>query len=235
VAAAFARGALDLLPLWLGAVPSGIAYGAAARGIGLGAGETLLMSLVVFSAAGQLAAVSLLGGSTPAALLVATVMAVNAQLPLLGAAVRRQVALSVGERLAVAWFLTDGAYGVAAGRGRPTAPGLLGAGVSMYVAWGLGTALGAAAGDVLEGARRLGLDVVVPLTFVAVLIPLLSTRAAATAALVSGLVALFLARVLPVGVAVLGAGLAGSAAGAWLAPVGRGAGAGGTGRRRPSE
>ena len=44
-----------------GAIPSGIAYGVAAHGAGLGPGETQLMSLVVFSAAAQVGAVALLG------------------------------------------------------------------------------------------------------------------------------------------------------------------------------
>ncbi|MGN6810562.1 MAG: hypothetical protein ACTHMP_06785, partial [Thermomicrobiales bacterium] len=45
----FARGFLALIPLWTGAIPVGIAYGVAARGVGLGLVETLLMSLTVFS------------------------------------------------------------------------------------------------------------------------------------------------------------------------------------------
>jgi predicted branched-subunit amino acid permease len=213
--ALFVGGALDLLPLWAGAIPSGMAYGMAARDAGLGAGETQLMSLVVFSAAGQVAAVSLLDTGAPAALLVATVMAINAQLLLLGVAVGRQLTLSAVERLGVAWFLTDGAYGVVAARGRLSLPALLGAGLSMFVAWNLGTVLGVAVGDAVAGARRLGIHFVVPLTFLAVLVPLLRTRAAVTVALVSAVLALLLSRLLPIGVAVLGAGVAGSAVGAW--------------------
>jgi predicted branched-subunit amino acid permease len=208
------RGALDLLPLWAGAIPSGIAFGVAARAAGLGVGETQLMSVVVFSAAGQLAALSLLG-TAPVALLVAMVMAVNAQLLLLGVAVGRQLTLSGARRLVAAFLLTDGAYGVVAARGRLRLPALLGAGVSMFVAWNLGTALGVAAGAGVAGSRRLGIHLIVPLTFLAVLVPLVRTRVDATVALVSGLVALGLTRVMPVGVAVLGAGVAGSAVGAW--------------------
>src|SRR5436309_10521498 len=64
--AAFGRGYLALLPLWSGAIPAGIAYGVAARAAGLSVPETQVMSLVVFSAAGQIGAVSLLaGGASP--------------------------------------------------------------------------------------------------------------------------------------------------------------------------
>lgn len=211
----FARAAFALVPLWTGAIPAGMAFGVAARHAGLGAGEAQLMSLVVFSAAGQMGAVSLFGLGTPAALLVATVMALNAQLLLLSVTVGRQLQLSRAQRPIVAWLLTDGAYGVVAARGPLSFPALLGAGASMYVAWNLGTALGSAVGDTLVDPRRLGIDLIGPLTFLAVLVPLLRTRAARVAGLTSGLVALLLTRLLPLGVAVLGAGFAGSAAGAW--------------------
>jgi predicted branched-subunit amino acid permease len=209
------RGFLALLPLWAGAIPSGIAYGVAARAAGLGPGETQLMSLVVFSAAAQVGAVSLLGAGAPVALLVGTALALNAQLPLLGLAVGRQTRPSWPARLVAAWFLTDGAYGIAAACGPLRLPVLLGAGVSMYTAWNAGTALGSVLGAVVPDLRRLGVDFVVPLTFLAVLVPLVRTRTAALVALVAGATALLLARLVPGGVAVLGAGLVGSAAGAW--------------------
>ena len=212
----FARGFVGLLPLWAGAIPISIAYGVAARGAGLSFGETQLMSLTVFSAAAQVSALSLLDAGAPALVLIGTALALNAQLLLIGLDVGRQVRPSLFRRLVAAWFLTDGAYGVALGVGRLRLPVLLGAGVSMYAAWNLGTAIGAAAGDVLPDPRRLGVDVVVPLTFLAVLVPLVRTRSAALAALVAGAATLLLMQLAPT-VAVLGAGLAGSAVGAWWA------------------
>ena len=213
--ALFASGFLALLPLWAGAIPSGIAYGVAARAAGLGPGETQLMSLVVFSAAAQVGAVSLLDAGAPVALLVGTALALNAQLLLLGLAVGRQIRPAWPARLVAAWFLTDGAYGIAVARGPLRLPVLLGAGVSMYTAWNAGTALGSLLGMAVPDLRRLGVDYVVPLSFLAVLVPLVRTRAAALVALVAGATALLLVRLVPGGVAVLGAGLVGSAVGAW--------------------
>jgi predicted branched-subunit amino acid permease len=214
---AFLRGAVSLLPLWAGAIPSGIAFGVAARHAGLGAGETQLMSLLVFSAAGQMGAVSLLDAGTSPALVLGTVIALNAQLLLLSVTVARQLRPPPTLRPLVAWLLTDGAYGVAAARVPLHLATLMGAGASMYAAWNLGTALGIAAGNTLVETRHLGLDLIVPLTFVAVLVPLLRTHAACLAGLTSALVALLLARLVPLGIAVLAAGLAGSTAGAWWA------------------
>jgi predicted branched-subunit amino acid permease len=86
----------------------------------------------------------------------------------------------------------------------------------MFVAWNIGTAIGAMAGDVIPDVRRLGVDFVAPLMFLVVLVPLLRGWAALRTALVAGVVALALVRLVPAGAVVLGAGLAGSVAGAWL-------------------
>lgn len=211
----FVRGFLGLLPLWAGAIPAGIAYGVAARSAGLGPAESQLMSVVVFSAAGQIGAVALLAAGAPAPLLIGTVLALNAQLLLLGLAVARELGLSWRQRLLAACLLTDGAYGVAAALRPLRLPTLLGAGARMFLAWNLGTALGALLGAAIPDPRALGLDLVAPLCFLAVLVPLLRDRPTLVAALVAGAAALLLTCVVPGGVAVLGAGLAGCLAGAW--------------------
>jgi predicted branched-subunit amino acid permease len=211
----FWRGYLALLPLWSGAIPAGIAFGVAARAAGLSILETQLLSLVVFSAAGQIGAVSLIAGGASPLLLIGTVMALNAQLVLLGLAIGRQLQLSWLQRLATAWLLTDGAYGVSLGVGPLRLAVLLGAGASMYTGWNLGTALGAGVGAILPSPRAFGIDLVAPLSFLAVLVPLVRSRPAVLVAAVAGLTALLLSRIAPGGVAVLGAGLVGCAVGAW--------------------
>jgi len=212
---AFARGYLALLPLWSGAIPAGVAFGVAARSVGLGVGETQLMSLVVFSAAGQIGAVSLLAGAASPLLLIGTVMALNAQLLLLGLAVGRTLRLSWPQRLAAAWLLTDGAYGVSLGVGPLRLGVLLGAGASMYTGWNIGTLLGAGLGAALPSPAAFGINLVAPLAFLAVLVPLVRGRPMVLVCVVAGVTAWLLSRVAPGGVAVLGAGLVGCCVGAW--------------------
>jgi predicted branched-subunit amino acid permease len=203
-----------MLPLWAGAIPSGIAYGVAAQTAGLGIGATQLMSVLIFSSSAQISVVALLGEGAPFLLMLGTVLALNAQLPLLGLAIGKQARPSWPQRLLAAFFLTDGAFGIAATFGRLRLSALLGAGVSMFAGWNLGTLLGVALGRALPDPRRLGLDFVVTLTFLAVLVPLVRTRTTVLVALVAGLATLLLVRIVPSGVAVLGAGLAGCIAGA---------------------
>lgn len=212
----FWRGYLALLPLWTGAIPAGVAYGVAARSAGLSVVETQVMSLVVFSAAGQIGAVSLLATGASAPLLIGTVLALNAQLLLLGLAVGRQLRLSWPQRLLTAWLLTDGAYGVSLGVGPLRLGVLLGAGASMYSGWNLGTALGAILGAALPSPAAFGINLVAPLAFLAVLVPLIRTRPMLVVAVVAGATAYGLSQIAPGGVAVLGAGLAGCVMGAWL-------------------
>jgi branched chain amino acid efflux pump len=216
--AQFWRGFAAVVPLWAGTIPIGVAYGVAARGAGLQSAEAQLMSIIVFSAAAQVSAISLLTSSASLPVLLATVLGLNLQLLLVGLAAGRDLrALSVWRRLGLAVVLTDGAYGVSVARGLTSPAGLFGAGSSMFVGWNAGTALGVLAGQAMPDARGLGLDVVVPLTFLAVLVPLVRSRPRLVVVAVAAACMLLLQRVLPVGVAVLvSAGLA-SLAGARLA------------------
>src|SRR5215212_8870193 len=125
------EGFIAMLPLWTGAIPVGIAYGIAARDAGLSAAQTQLMSLVVFSAAGQVSALSSLKEGAPLLVVVGTALALNAQLPLLGLAVARRTRPGWPGRLLAASLLTDGAFGIAAARGALRLPVLVGAGASM--------------------------------------------------------------------------------------------------------
>jgi predicted branched-subunit amino acid permease len=212
--AEFRRGFIALLPLWTGAIPVGVAYAVAARGAGLSAVATQLQSAVVFSAAAQLSTVSLIGTGTVWLLAPLTTLALNAQFLLYGLAAGRRTRARWPARLAAAALLTDAAYAVAGADGAMTLAGLAGAGVSMYVAWNSGTALGLVAGRALPDLRRLGVEFVAPLAFLAVLVPLARGRAALVAVAVAAVSDVLIARAAPAGVAVLGAALVGSAAGA---------------------
>jgi len=202
-----------MLPLWAGAIPSGLAYGIAARAVGIGALDAQLMSLTVFTAAGQITAVSLIGSDSALVATVVTVMAVNAQIPLLGMAAARQLRPSLFQKLQLSLLLTDGAFGIAAARAPLRHYVLIGAGLSMYLGWNIGTALGLSAGGAVGDPAGSGLDFVVPLSFLAVLVPLIRDRAAIATVLAAAFVALIVLQFAPIGVAVLAAGVAGSAAG----------------------
>jgi len=211
------RGFLAMLPMWTGAIPVGLAFGLAARGAGIDALDAQVMSLLVFSAAAQISAVSLIDDGAPAIVLLATTLLLNVQLLLLGLAAGRETRPGWLGRISGAFFLTEGSFGVAAAIGRLTLPSLVGAGVSMYTGWNIGTALGITVGDAIPDPRSIGIDLVAPLAFLAVLVPLVRNRPAVVTVVVAAAIVLILTQIVPSGVAVLGAGVGGSLAGAWFA------------------
>ncbi|MEF2280130.1 AzlC family ABC transporter permease [Deinococcus sp. YIM 134068] len=228
---AFGRGFRALLPLWLGMVPFGVAYAITARAAGLSVWETQLLSLTVFAGASQFAAAGLFGAGASGWGIVATTFLLNARHVLYGLSLARQVRLTRGERLVAAQFLTDEAYGVAVVSG-PREPGglsfgfLLGAELSLYAVWNAATLAGALAGAVLPDPAALGVGVVFPLAFLGLLVPVLTDRPAVAVALLSGLGAWGLSRVLPGGLVVLLAGVGGALLGAVLVTRRGGAGEG---------
>jgi predicted branched-subunit amino acid permease len=86
----------------------------------------------------------------------------------------------------------------------------------MYSGWNIGTALGALLGAALPSPTAFGIDLVAPLAFLAVLVPLVRTRPMMLVALAAGGTAYLVSQVAPSGLAVLGAGLAGCLLGGWL-------------------
>ena len=212
----FREGFLAMLPLWAGAIPSGMAYGVAARAVGVGALDAQIMSLTVFTAAGQITAISLVGSGSTLVSTFITVLAVNAQIPLLGMAAARQLQPTLFQRLQLSLLLTDGAFGIAAAREPLRHYVLVGSGLSMYLGWNIGTAIGLTAGGALGDPAGSGLDFVVPLSFLAVLVPLIRDRATVTTVAVAAAVAVAVLQVAPIGVAILAAGVAGSIAGMYV-------------------
>lgn len=210
-------GFVTMLPLWTGAIPAGIAYAVAAHQAGLSSIETQVMSLTVFSAAAQLGATAVLDDGVSLVGLALIAVALNVQLLLLGLVAGRANALPRRARALVSFFLTDAAFGVAARDGRVRWQVLLGAGISMYIGWNLGTLVGTIAGPATSRFDHRVLALVAPLAFVAVLAPLVRSSAAFVTLLIAGSAAVGLAAILPVGPAILGAALTGSAAGSWWA------------------
>lgn len=216
----FQRGFVDLMPLWLGAAPFGVAYALAAQTAGLNAAQTMAMSLLVFAGASQLTAAGLFASGAGGFSIVFTTLVINLRHLLLTASIAAALRhLSLFRRAGIAFGVTDESYAVSVRRllaGEAGAALLFGANVSMYVCWNLSTIAGLLLGGVLPDPASLGLELVFPLSFLVLLMPYLTGRPAWAAAIVAGVVAIAGRLLLPGGWYILLAAIAGSLVGAWL-------------------
>ena len=93
---------------------------------------------------------------------------------------------------------------------------LLGAELSLYFVWNLFTLVGSLAGAFIPDPRAVGADVVFPLAFLGLLVPLLVGRREVLVAVFSGLLAWGMSRIVPGGLTVMIAGVGGALLGAFL-------------------
>ena len=233
--ARFRAGFTAMLPIWLGVAPFAVAYAVTARAAGLSLPETQFMSLTVFAGASQFAAAGLFGQGVGAASIIATTFLLNVRHVLYGLSLAQGLPVHGWRRLLAAQFLTDEAYGVTiAAHGGNTAAGpkqpgglslafLLGAELSLYAVWNLFTLLGSLAGSVIPDPKAVGADVVFPLAFLGLLVPLLRGRLEVLVAVFAGLLAWGVSRLFPGGVTVLVAGVGGALLGALLSTRSRSA------------
>ncbi|MBS4031651.1 MAG: AzlC family ABC transporter permease [Clostridiales bacterium] len=152
-----AEGAKKAIPIVLGYLPLGFAYGALARLAGLDLALIVLMSLIVFAGSGQFISVSMLAAGAGGASIVATVFLVNLRHLLMSASLspyfqnypRRSLPL-------LAFWLTDENYAMACGEFRNCERGhhyMLGLFGTSYTGWVLGGVLGGLFGGFFSSAN----------------------------------------------------------------------------------
>jgi len=214
--AASVRGFWALAPLWLGVIPFGLAYAVTARSSGLSLLETQGLSVLVFAGSAQFTAVGLFASGAAGLEIVLTTLLLNVRHVLYGLSLGRELELSGRERPVAAFFLTDEAFGIVAAARERSFPFLLGAELSLFAMWNAATLGGFLLGGAIPDPDRLGVDLIFPLAFLAILVPLVRTRVELAVALASGALAYTLAQALPGGLPILLTGVAGSLLGAYL-------------------
>jgi predicted branched-subunit amino acid permease len=182
-------------PLLVGVFPFGLIYGTMALSAGLTPGLAQAMSSIVFAGLAQLLATQLIHNGASPVVIVLTIAIVNLRHVLYSASVAPYVGqLPLRWRTVLAYLLTDEAYAATILHyerqgATPTGHWLfLGAGASLWLTWQLSTAIGIFVGTAIPASWRL--EFALPLTFIAMLVPLLKNRPAVAAALSAGTVAL---------------------------------------------
>jgi len=182
--------------LLLGVIPFGLIFGALAISVGVSPAAAQGFSLFVFAGSAQFIAVSLIGESASALVVIATIALVNLRHALYSASLAPSLAkLGRPWKLALGWLLTDEAFAMASRRYRSGELGYahwytLGTGLTLWAAWQTSTAVGIALGASLPQGLSLGFAL--PLTFLALVVPSLVDRPTLAAALAAGLLGLAL-------------------------------------------
>ncbi len=209
-------GVRDQMPLLLGVVPFGLIFGALALAAGISPLAAQGFSFFVFAGSSQFIAAGLIRGGAPPLVIVATILIVNLRHMLYSATLAPHLArLPARWKVALAWLLTDEAFAVASLRYQRGDTALahwytLGTGLTLWGAWQLSTLLGIALGARVP--QSWSLDFALPLTFLALLMPMLRNSPAVAAAVCGGLLAVVLAG-LPYRLGLLLAVIGGVAAG----------------------
>lgn len=208
------------IPLLIGVFPFGLIYGALAMSAGLSRPAAQLMSSVVFAGSSQFIATQLFHEAAPGFVIVLTIAVVNLRHMLYSASIAPYIAsLSTRWKILLSYLLTDEAYAPSIIRYEKegmTTQGhwfLLGAGFSLWFVWQTSTALGIFLGSAIP--ESWSLDFALPLTFIAMVVPVLKNRPAIGAAIAAGGTAL-LAYSLPYRLGLIVAALVGIVVGTLL-------------------
>ena len=193
----------------------GTTFGVVAGQAGLEPIEIIAMSIVVFAGASQFAFVQLWSAHAPAVLIVTTVLFLNLRHLLMATALRSHLArLSLAQRLAAGFVLTDEAFAMATGysrRGGRRVRYYATFAVALYIVWIITTIAGVLLGDAIGEPRRFGIDFAITATFLAIVVLGVRRRDEALVALVAGGIA--------GGLALAGASTVAVIAGGALAPI----------------
>jgi len=186
-------GVVHALPIVLGYIPIGIAFGILAQKAGLSTLNALLMSLIVFAGSAQLIAVGLIGAGAPPLSIVLTTFVVNLRHLLMSAAIAPHLrGWSKGELSAFAFELTDETFALHTTRFDSLAfdrAETFAINVTAHTAWVVGSAIGVTLGQQIHNVERLGLDYVLPAMFIALLVLQLKNRRQLAVALLAGALA----------------------------------------------
>jgi 4-azaleucine resistance transporter AzlC len=202
------EGARAVAPLAVAVLAFGIPFGVLARDQ-LGVVPSMVFSITTFAGSAQMAAISILGTSGGVAAAVVAALLLNARYLPIGISVARSLPRPLGRRLLAAQLSVDESWAIShRGGGRYDGRVLVGAGIVLYAAWVLGTALGLAGGALLGDPADLGLDAAFPALFLALLVLQLRNRRAVVAALLGAAIALVLVPFAPAGVPIIAASAA---------------------------
>ncbi len=186
------QGVKAALPIVLGYLPLGLAYGVLAREAGLNLWETVLMSVLVFAGSGQFIAVSLFSSGVAATAIVFTVFLINLRHLLFSASFVPHLRRFNPFYLAlIATQITDETFAIAINhysKHQAHLPYHFGLNLTAHMGWIMASLLGGMAGNLIGDPSYYGFNFALPAMFIILLVMQLKDR---KTLLVAGLAATF--------------------------------------------
>jgi 4-azaleucine resistance transporter AzlC len=203
----YLAGARASVPFALATLVLGVSFGVLARSLGWGVVVPVAFSVIAFSGSAQFAVAAVLGAGGGALAAVLAAVLLNARFGPMGLAVAPYLKGGPLRRALEGQAVVDASWALASrGGGRFDREFMIGATVPQYVAWVAGTAAGVMGGNFVGNPERLGLDVLFPAFFLALLAEELRRgRQAIVVALIAAVLALTLVPFTPPGVPIIAA------------------------------
>ena len=170
----FKIGVRDGIPIGLGYLSVSFAFGIFAVASGLSVWETLLISMLNLTSAGQLAGVPIITAGGSFFELALTQLVINLRYSLMSISLSQRLGESVRvrDRFLISFANTDEIFAVSSGReevlGRRYFFGLI---IPPYLGWTIGTLFGALAGNILPLIITSALGIAIYAMFVAIVVP----------------------------------------------------------------
>lgn len=183
-------GIRDGVPIGLGYLSVSFAFGIFAVGSGLSVWQTVLISMLNLTSAGQLAGVPIIAGCGSYIELAMTQLVINLRYSLMSVSLSQRLGQSVRlpDRFLISFANTDEVFAVASGRGEMLGRryfwGLI---IPPYLGWTLGTLLGAVCGNILPVIITAALGIAIYAMFVAIVVPVVKTSLKTALAVVAAI------------------------------------------------
>lgn len=189
-------GIIAAIPIVIGYLPIGFAFGVIANKANISIANILGMSLLVYAGSSQLIAVGMIAAEGTPMGVVFTTFIVNLRHLLMSAALSPYLKNWRKSRLALfAFQLTDESFALHSARfssGRIQVADAFTINVTAHFAWMMGSLLGAIAGHLVRDIKPWALDYTLPALFIALLVVQINSKVELLVALIAGLSSLIL-------------------------------------------
>jgi 4-azaleucine resistance transporter AzlC len=197
----FLRGVRLGMPVFLGYVPIGAAFGVIASTAGFSLMQAIACSVFVFAGAGQFVAAKLLSDGAGIAVVLIATGVLNLRHLLFGATIAPYLHETPRRlQLPIAFTLTDEVFAVNITdlqAGTADDHSIIGAGIVAWTGWVLGSSIGAGAATLIGDPSKWGVEFAMPAMFTALLVAQLTSRRRAVAGALAAACAVGLSFVLP--------------------------------------